>query len=821
MVTSITTDLRVVRRSLRATPAVTAAAVLILAIGIGATSAIFSAANGLMLRPLPVTAPDRLVTISSETALRFGFRGGGGWSYSMWDRLRPRADAFDGAFAWTLDRVDLSDGGEMRPLNGLFATGGFFTTLGIHAVRGRTFTTDDDVRGGGPEGAVGVISYEMWQRRFAGADSAVGSRLPIDGTPVTIIGVAPKGFRGIDVGQPFDVAMPFGTEAIVRGGRSLVGNERALLLTAMLRLKSEQTLSQATAALRALQPVIVGDRAPRLLSEPFFLVSAATGISDRTQLRQRYQRPLVTLGIVSGLMLVIACVNVASLLLARASARRRELSVRVAVGAPSWRLARQFILEAVALGVSGAIAGVLVAGWTSRALVTQLPAAGQAARLDLPLDWRVLAFTVGVTFFVVVVVAAAPALYAARVPPLEALQREGRTDAGSRSGLLSSGLIVAQIAVSLVLVAAAGLFARTLHRLVNVPLGFDPANVLVLTVNTAQASRDLPSRIRLFDRIREAVAAVPGVTHAAGSAWVPVGTGAGGIVADAGTRTGAPRRASFNVVTPGWFATYGTEILTGRDFEPGDAAGAGPVALVNASFARSLMGGRRAVGQVIDAGPCHGCTVVGVVADTVYGRSLRDAPPPTVYVPLAQAADLPPDAPSRLSVRIAGDVLHVAPGIAAAIRRIDPRLAYTVRLLETDIDATVAQERLVARLAGMFGVIALLLSAIGLYGVASQAVTRRRGEIAIRLSLGGRPGAVVTRLLARLARVVLLGLAIGVGTAAWLSRFVAPLLYGVEPRDPATLAAATVTLAAIAALAGWFPAARAARLRPADVLREL
>jgi hypothetical protein len=227
------------------------------------------------------------------------------------------------------------------------------------------------------------------------------------------------------------------------------------------------------------------------------------------------------------------------------------------------------------------------------------------------------------------------------------------------------------------------------------------------------------------------------------------------------------------------------------------------------------------IGEILDAASCRGCTVVGVVADTVYGRSLRDAPPPTVYVPLAQAADLPPDAPSRLSVRIAGDVLHVAPGIAAAIRRIDPRLAYTVRLLETDIDATVAQERLVARLAGVFGAIALLLSAIGLYGVALQAVTRRRGEIAIRLSLGGQPRIIVTRILARLARVVLLGLASGVAAAAWLSRFVAPLLYGVEPRDPATLAAASVTLAAVAALAAWLPAARAARLDPAAVLREL
>jgi predicted permease len=820
MLRGLAGDCRLSVRTVRAAPAISLAAVLTLAIGIGATTAIFSVSNGLLLRPLPVIDPQRLVTISSDTAMRFGFRAGGGWSYAMWDRLQPRAGAFDGAFAWWLDRVDLSDAAQVQPVTAVFASGGFFSTLGVEAIRGRTFTPADDVRGGGPDGGVAVISHEMWQRRYDGAAAAVGSRLSVEGTPVTIVGVAAPGFRGVDVGQPFDIAMPFGTETLVRGRRSLVDNQRALLLTVMLRLKTGQPVAQATAVMRAMQPTIIGDRAPQVLKEPFLLIPAATGISDRSQLRQRYQRPLVTLAIVSGLVLVIACVNVANLLLARASARRRDLSLRVAVGAPRWRLARQCLVEGGILGASGALAGVLVAAWVARGLVAQLPAGGGPARVDLPMDWRVLAFAVAVTMTAVVLLAIAPALYAARVPPLEVLQDEGRSDAVARTGLLSRALIVAQVAVSLVLVTAAALFIRTLQRLENVPLGFEPRGVLVVTVKTDLPPGESAGRIRAFERIRDAVAAVPGVTAAAGSVWTPVGSGAGGVVDASGRRADLRRQVSFNIVTPGWFAAYGTPIRMGRDFDAGDRAGAPRVAVVNETFQRTVMRARPAVGDALGAGPCEDCTVVGIVADAVYGRSLRDAPPPTVYLPLAQATDLPPDAPSRLSIRTAGDRARLVAGLRTALNRIDSRLTYSVTSVEADVDAAVAQERLVARLAGMFGAIALALSAIGLYGVTSNAVTRRRGEIGIRLALGGQASVVARLILLRIGLLVAAGIAIGLLVAAWLSRFVAPLLYGVEPRDPVALAAAAVVLAAVAVLAGWRPVARAVRMDPAAVLRQ-
>jgi predicted permease len=816
-------DIQLAIRSLGAAPAVTLPALLTLALGIGATTAIFSVANGLILRPLPVAASDRLVTVTSEMALRYGFQAGVGWSYAMWDRFRPPSGTFDGAFAWTLQRVDLSGGGEVQPATALVASGDFFNALGVHAARGRTFTAADDVRGGGPDGAVAVISQRLWKARFNAADEAIGSRLAVDGTPVTVIGVMGEGFRGVDVGQPFDLAIPFGVEALVHGRGALLDSPRSLLLTVMLRLKAGQTASQATAALRSMQPRILGPDAPPFLKEPFVVVGSSTGISDRSQLRQRYERPLVTLAIVSALVLMIVSVNIANLLLARSSVRRHEWSLRLALGAPRWRLARQPIVEGLALGVAGAVAGVIFAAWASRALLAQLPAPDGAVAIDLSIDWRVLAFAVGVTIAAVVLFTLAPAIHATRVPPLAVLQEEGRAISGRRTGILSSGLIVVQVALSIVLLAGAGLFIRTLSRLVHVPLGFDPDRMLVVAVDTTRSSRDTADGAQLWQRVQDAVRGVPGVRDVAASIWTPVGTGGGGVLTDArGRRADVGRQVAFNFITPGWFATYATPIHAGRDFDARDRAETTRVALINETYRRNLLKDGSAIGDTIDAGPCgrEGCTVVGVVADTVYGRSLRDAPPPTVYVPLAQSTDLRPEAPLRLSVRVAGDPGRLKPDLASTLQRLDPRLTFTFRTIASDISAAVAQERLVAQLAGFFGAVGLLLSALGLYGVIAYGVTLRRGEIGIRLALGGRPRNVLKTVLARVGVSVLAGIVLGTVIALWLARFVAPLLYGIESRDPVTLVLAILILGSVAAVAAWIPASRAVRIDPARVLRE-
>jgi predicted permease len=813
-------DLRLAIRSLAAAPAVSLAALLTLALGIGATTAIFSVANGLFLRPLAVERPQELVTITSVTPLRYGFQAGGGWNYGMWDRFRQRSDAFGGAFAWTLQRLDLAEAGEAQPVNALIASGAFFTTLGVRAARGRMFAPADDVRGGGPDGPVAVISHDLWQHRFNAIPAIVGSQLLVEGMPLTIVGVAPPSFRGVDVGQPFDIAMPFGAEAVIRSRPSVMDSPRALLLTVLLRLAPGQTPAQATAALQAMQSQIIGPAAPSFLREPFIVVRASTGISDRSRLRQQYAYPLLLLSILSGIVLLIACTNIASLFLARAAARRRALSIRLALGASRWRLARLVLVEAGTLGIVGVLAATLLATWMSRALVAQLPNAGGPVLIDLPLDWRVLAFTAAAATIAVAVFATAPALYAMQVPPMEALQDEGRSTPGGRAGVLPGGLLVTQVALSIVLVSAGGLFLRTAEHLANVPLGFDPRGVLVITTRATSS----PAQAQLRQRILDALSAVPGVTHVAASIWTPVGSGGGGILTDArGRRAGDAARVAYNVVTPGWFRTYATPLRMGRDFERRDDASAPRVAVVNDTLRRSVLGGAGAPGAIIDAGPCgrDGCTVVGVVADAVYGQSLRDAAPPTVYVPFAQAAGVArPDAPFRISVRTDGDPVRLAPALATALRGVDPALTFSFRPVAMDIAASMAEERLVATLAAFFGAIALLLSSVGLYGVTSYAVARRRGEIAIRLMLGGQPRTILRAVLARIAAFVLAGTVAGLLVVLWLSRFLAPLLFGLEPNDPATLVAATLILGAVAALAGGIPAWRATHADPAAVLRE-
>jgi putative ABC transport system permease protein len=825
MLRGISSDVRLAVRSFRADPAVSAAAVLTLTLGIGATTAIFSVANGLALRPLPVSNPQDLVTVTSDFALRHGFQAGAGWSHAMWRRLRERADAVDGAFAWVLQRLDLSEGGEMQPVNTLIASGEVFDVLGVHAVAGRTFTVADDVPGGGKDGAVAVISHSLWQRRFAGNRNIVGSPLLIERVPVTIVGVMPAWFTGVDVGQPFDVAIPFGTEAFVRGGRALVNSERALVLTLMLRLKPGQTISAATDAMRSMQAQIVGAGAPAFLQDPFVVVDASRGISDRSRLRQLYLYPLTVLSIIAGIVLVIVCLNIANLLLSRASARRAALGVRVALGASTWRLARQYLVEASALTLVGTAAAMLLAAWASVALVALLPHPGGAVTLDLSVDWRMLAFTTGLAAVAVILFGTLPAMLATQVAPIEALRGAGRNAGGRTTSGLAGGLLITQIALSIVLLAGAVMFVRTLTHLASVPLGLDPDGMIVISVNTGRESASAANTAQLNERLLEAVSRMPGVSRAAGSVWTPVGTGAGGVLTDArGRRPDLSRQASFNFVTPGWFETYRTQLKSGRDFDSRDGPGAPRVAIVNETLHRGLLAEGQTLGGTIHAGPCErdGCTIVGVVEDVVYGQSLRDAAPPTLYVSLAQSAGLaPPNAPFRISLRTTGNPDALTRSLTTRLRSIDANVTFMFRRVQQDINVAVAQERLVAILAGVFGVMALLLTGIGLYGVSSHAATRRRAEIAIRLALGGPPRSVIRALLWKIGVLVVIGAGFGLGATLWLGRFIAPLLYGLQPSDPLAIAGAALTLAVIAYVAGWIPVSRAVRKDPAQVLRKV
>jgi putative ABC transport system permease protein len=818
-------DLRLAVRALRATPIVTTIAVLSLALGIGANTAIFSLVDSLLLRALPVKQPQQLVMLSDGSP-----NGQQSWTYPIWDQIRQRPQLFDGAFAWSGNRFNLASGGETEFVDGLWASGGIFDTLGVRAMLGRTFADADDRRGGGPDGAVAVISYDFWQRRFGGAADAIGRTLNVERVPFTVIGVTPPGFFGPDVGRTFDVALPLGAEPLVRGGETWLDGRSTWWLTVMARLKPGQSIDAATQALRVLQPEIRDATHPGwdgYLKDLFTLLPSASGDSA---LRRRYERPLVILMIIVALVLMIACANIANLLLARATARRHELSVRLALGAARWQLVRQLLTESVVLSSTGAALGVLVAHWGSRLLVAQLSTQTNRVFLDLSADWRMLAFTIGATVTTALLFGTAPAIRAAEIEPMEAIKEHGR-GAGSDARIgLASGLVVAQVALSVVLVAAAGLFVRTFASLTNLALGFERDRVLVVTVNAQRTEIAPAERIATYERVRQIVSAVPGVAQAALSVVTPVsgqGWNTNVDVSDAPPLPGRQSMTFKNGITPDWFATFGTPLVAGRYFTDRDSKGTPAVAIVNQAFIRRFLNGASPIGRTVRSRGITGLKstdvpkeIIGVVADAVY-RNLREPVPPTMYVPMAQMDESFALPSLYLMVRSsAGSPALLARSVAGAIATVNPDLALTFRPLADVVNASLTQERVVATLSGFFGGLALLLAGLGLYGVTSYAVSRRRTEIGIRMALGAAPGGVVRLVLSRVAVLVGGGVLAGVALSLWAARFVETLLFGMKPRDPVTLIGAASVLAAVGALAGWLPASRASRIDPAEVLRE-
>ena len=817
-------DLRYGFRTFARQPAFAVTAVLALALGIGANTAIFSVVNALMLRSLPVLEPQRLVTVSSGFALSHGFRAGAGMNYDMWSRMSERIRMFDGGFAWAPARVDLSSGGAMQPADALFTSGGFFATLGVPALIGRTFTVADDVRGGGRDGLVAVIGYGLWQRRFGGATNAIGAVLPVEGIPCTVIGVMPPEFFGVEVGQPFDVALPLAIEPDVRGPRASLHHPSALMLTAMLRLRHDQSLDAATAALRPMQPEVLGvtagnraEQLPEFLKDPYVLVPAGTGTSDRSGLRRQYVRPLLTILAVVVLVLLVACVNIANLLLARSAARRHEMSVRVALGASRWRLARHLMVESLVLSAIGALAGLLFATWASRAVVASLSTVDRQVLLDLSLDWRVMTVTAAAAVATAVLFGTGPAVRAARAPAIDALKTHG-PGAGTRTNL-SSSLVVCQVALSLVLLFGAGLFLSTFNRLATQPLGFDRDRVLVVDVDTARAHSDDATRPAYYRQLIEALQSIPGVAHAAASAITPFSR------ATKSPLFNQPDRVHEHVVSPDYFAVYGIPIRAGRDFDARDTANGARVLVVSESYARKYLADRSPIGAIVDKGACARasgrCTVVGVVADAVFGAP-RVGAHPTVYVPLAQSAGLLAPARREISFSVrpaSGSAGALARAVAAALASVDRNLAFSYRPLEQDVTAAFTQERLVAGLSAFFGALGLLLSALGLYGVTSYAVNHRITEIGIRLALGATRGTIMRLLLRRVALLIGIGLVLGGAVSLWAARFVEVLLYGLEPADPRTFVGAALILCAVGLFASWLPALRASWLEPARVLR--
>lgn len=820
LVDQVAADLRNGFRQIARNPGFTAIAVLTLALGIGANTALFSIFNSLILRPLPVRDPGSLALLAD-----------GSWSYPIWNEIATReTELFDGAFAWSAQRFDLSAGGQTEPVDGAFVSGRLFDVLGVTGFRGRMLSPADD--GGAPDGPVAVISHRLWRQRFAGAHDVVGQRLTVQRIPFTIVGVMPPGFFGADVGRMTDVMLPFAAEPLIRGPESRLSAKGSWWLQIIVRLKPGQSLEQANAALRVQQAQIT-EGATRQL-QPFTLVAAATGNSS---LRRRFETPLLAMVVAVGLVLLVACANIASLMLARTLARRREFSVRLALGSSRWRIARLLFIESLIVALAGAAVGLVFASWSSALLVQQLSTWQSTVALDLALGWRVLAFTAALACLSALIAGVAPALGLNSVDPGEALKNSGRAIAGEGGFSVRGMLVVAQIAVSFALVVAAGLFLHTFASLNQLPLGFVPEPLLVAELNLQPGGGPPQERGARVERLRDAPAAVSGVRSAAVSS-VRLLTGGGTSTGMVAIGDGAMSRIRpslwLNATTPGWFKTMGIPLRSGRDFEAGDRLGGRPVAIVNETFVRRFLpgeptsapGGAAAakppIGQGVrlgfDAGTRY--EIVGVVGDTVY-TTPREGMLATMYVAMAQRK------PSEFWPTVLLTI-DTAPGtraivqreVAEGLRRADPAIAFTFGTFDQLVEATVTQERLIALVSAFFGGLALLLAAVGLYGVVAHAVSARQREIGLRIALGADASSILRLVFARVGVLIAAGLALGLTGSLWAARFLEALLFHLEPRDPVTFGGAAGVLVAVGVLAAWLPAHRAARLDPVAVLRE-
>jgi putative ABC transport system permease protein len=814
-------DIRYALRTLRASPAFAATAILSLALGIGANTAIFSILNAVMLRSLPVEDPQRLVHVAAPEGSAYGPVV----TYSIWEQVRDHQRAFSGTLAFDTDRFDLAAGGEMHFAEGLWVSGNYFRVLGVPAVRGRVINADDDVRGGGHSGPVAVISYAFWKAHFAGDPAIVGKTIRLNRRLFTIVGVTPPWFRGLDVDTAYDVAIPIGCEPLLRTDHSYLDSRSSWWLRILGRLLPGETRQEAEAKMKALAPEVYGAALPRDWSandprRQFALRPAATGFSDTGR---QYRSALFTLMAVVGMVLLIACANIANLLLARAAARQREISIRMAIGAPRRRVVRQLMSESLLLSVLGAAGGLLFAVWGSQLLVRFLSRAGSELQLDTAPDLRVLVFTIGMAVLTGLLFGLAPALRATSVSPNNALKEHSRGMAAGQSGL-GRALVTGQVALSLMLLVGAGLFLGTFRNLLGTDLGFTRHNVLLVRAAAMASNIPKDQRPRMYDEILDRLRVIPGVISASSSAMTPIGGGVWNnfIEPEGYTPKGEDDTiVYFNRVSPGYFATMRTPLLLGRDFSARDDAGAPKVMVIGESAARRFFGSAGAIGKTIRTestpGKHDAYQVIGVVKDIKY-EEVDETPHLSVYLASAQDQRSLPDV--NFEVRTAGPVEPFIPAVRAAIGEVNRGISLECRNLETQVNDSLLQPRMVALLSAFFGGLALLLAMIGLYGVTAYGVARRQAEIGIRMALGAQPGSVVWLVLREVAAMLAIGTAIGLGASLAAGRLVASLLYGVKPHDAAPLVVAAIVLGIATGIAAYLPAHRAARLDPMTALRE-
>jgi putative ABC transport system permease protein len=821
-------------RTLRRNRGFTLVVALTLALGIGANTAIFTLVNALLLRPLDVAHPERLVAIGDPARTSSLSQGGARFdlaSYPLYQEVRARTPTFDGVLAsGRADRVDVSiDGHDVEHPRGRYVSGNYFEVLGVPAAIGRTFGDEEDrAIGASP---VIVISHDYWMRRFAGSRDAVGKKILIDEVPVTIIGVAREGYHGEIVGVANDVWLPLTMQPVLMPHQRYLEDWTTSWLLLLGRLKPHATLAQARAAVTTIERRAITDHVRAFVfSPPANVIAAArddpvfieSGMRGFSRLRFIFETPLLTLMAGVGLLLLIVCANVANLLLARAIARGREVGVRLALGAGRGRLVRQLMTENLLLALAGAAGGLLLARWGSELLV-KLAASSARSALDLQLDWPVLAFTLALSLAAVLLFGLAPALRASRMD----LAASMRASTRSLTGGLGAGagrrlsaaklLIVGQVALSVVLLTGAALLVRSLQSLESRPTGLDRDHLLIADLDVGSRGYDTARRNQVVEELASRFHEIPGVIGVSYSEnGIFTGTESETSISVPGfvARSEQDSSVNYDQVGPHYVTAVGAQLLQGRDLTAQDGKG---VAFVNETFARRFFPNEGAVGQWFRMDTTE-VRIVGVVGDVV-DHDLRSEAKARFYSPYLHPDGNPTGA--RFEIRTQGDPARVAPEVRRIVKSLDAQLPIDdMSTLTSLMQDSVREERLLARLATGFGLGALLLAALGLYGVMTYAVTRRTGEIGLRVALGAQRSGVISLIVRDALAVVLLGFAIGLPVALGTLRFLGGELHGVAATDPASLAAALGVLLASALVAVLLPALRASRVSPIVALRE-
>jgi putative ABC transport system permease protein len=824
-------DVRFGLRQLRLNPMFTAVAVLSLALGIGANTAIFQLIDAIRLRPLPVANPQQLGYLDyAEHSKRSGW-----WSSrssvftsANWDSIRRNQRAFSDVIAWSAKQFNVATEGKVRYVEGLFVSGGFFRTLGANPAAGRVFSSEDDRPGCGSPGA--VISYPFWQSEYAQDPAITNRTIRLDGKLFPIIGVTSPEFFGVEIGHRFEVAVPLCADPVFwEPGKDHATSRSAWWLSILGRLQPGWTIERANAHIQAISPAIMRETLPesyrtddakKYLANKLTVTPGGTGVS---QLRRRYQDPLWILLATTGLVLLIACANLANLLLARASAREREIAVRQAMGATRGRLVWQLLSESMLLAVMGALAGAGLAALLSRGLIAFLTTDQNRMFVGLAMDWRVLGFTAGTAILTCLLFGLAPALRATRVAPAAVIRSSGRgLTAGREKFSLRRILVVAQVAMSLVLLVGALLFVGSLRKLLAIDPGFRPEGIVAVSVDYRPAhfpkERILEVHRQTLEKLRQRTGAIAAaevdMTPIGGSGWDQNAYEPG---------SGGPRvDVLFNRAGPRYFQTMGIPFVGGRDFDEHDNLSAPKIAIVNEQFAQKIFPGRNPIGRVFrreEFGdtPDSQFLVVGLVRNTKY-YELREDFQPIAYVPAGQTAE--PGRGASFVLRTNAPLGEFYHNAEKAIAEIHPAIGVDFRVLTEQIQQSLMRDRLMATLAGAFGLLAALLAVVGLYGVIAYMVARRRNEIGVRIALGATRGRVVGLVLREALILLAAGLTLGVALAAWAGQTASSLVYGIKPRDPLMLGGGVILLAIVALAATYGPASRASRLQPMDALRE-